>query len=795
MSKQLLIENSEFITKIVLDKSLKESMTVEKGSNNTLIVKGVICTLLNRKNQNGRIYSTEEMQKAIKEAEHAMATKQLLCQADEHPEGSFVAPTHASHVITKAYIKPNQKVFVEGEDGVFDVLYMDIEVLNTTEGRNLQALLLSECSIGTSIRGLGDMQGDQVVNYELLGFDFVSNPSSGTFTRTPVHESVVESVTPNEKSEKQLDEATKFTVSTYASNTSHDLQQAMEFQKKAATSLNYGTITNMGTKMDQEIDPKTGAEKTVGEVEVETSDEVSDMRQALEIAGRAFTNPENINVTSITIEKVDEDDMKDSVVQGETSDTLKENEKWVLAIDYADGIVYVQDLRDNTEYASDWDITEDENMAAVFDSEEAANEFKNQFIMQGRNEKQLPNLNMFHARKLENTEEVRGTTLKEDQLEVGTWIKTELLDPDAVYYVEEVADDYVVLRKYTENGPRVKLELDGSYFFPFKVIKDDEEDIDDSEENVQLIPEAIDDNDDSGLKVDDNKVILDLDDGTEVTKEMDSETQAKLLKQGIIAGKIDPAEMFKEDADSVWVLRVAGGDKKGQYLTGNNLDWTLTTDENQATVFPTQEAAKAFQFNFDANYWMYDEFLISPIVPEQVSLDTESETSTEVEECGNKCDSEDVCPYCGSKKEILFNQESPASDPYVQEPIREDAKDLMVVLGDLKYDVAPDSEFEDDPDELERILCKLPDTLTITLWGADIPKDDPMGYIVKKAAEETGLPIIDASLIDVTELGETENQQDEGEDAKVEENADTHSTIDLNKVSEHLEKVNSHLNQ
>lgn len=707
MSKQLLIENSEFITKIVLDKSLKESMTVEKGSNNTLIVKGVICTLLNRKNQNGRIYSTEEMQKAIKEAEHAMATKQLLCQADEHPEGSFVAPTHASHVITKAYIKPNQKVFVEGEDGVFDVLYMDIEVLNTTEGRNLQALLLSECSIGTSIRGLGDMQGDQVVNYELLGFDFVSNPSSGTFTRTPVHESVVESIASNEKSEKQLDEATKFTVSTYASNTSHDLQQAMEFQKKAATSLNYGTITNMGTKMDQEIDPKTGAEKTVGEVEVETSDEVSDMRQALEIAGRAFTNPENINVTSITIEKVDEDDMS----------------------------------------------------------------------------------------KKDSAEEVRGTTLKEYQLEVGTWIKTELLDPDAAYYVEEIADDYVVLRKHTENGPRVKLELDGSYFFPFKTIKDDEEDVDDSEENAQLIPEAIDDNDDSGLKVDDNKVILDLDDGTEVTKEMDSETQAKLLKQGIIAGKIDPAEMFKEDADFVWVLKVAGGDNKGQYLAGDNLDWTLTTDENQATVFPTQEAAKAFQFNFDANYWMYDEFLISPIVPEQISLDTEPEASAEVEECGNKCDSEDVCPYCGSKKEILFNQESPASDPYVQEPIREDAKDLIVVLGDLKYDVAPDSEFEDDPDELERILYKLPDTLTIPLWGADIPKDDPMGYIVKKAAEETGLPIIDASLIDVTELEETENQQDKGEGVEVEENADTHSTIDLNKVSEHLEKVNSHLNQ
>ena len=122
-----------------------------------------------------------------------------------------------------------------------------------------------------------------------------------------------------------MNEATKFTVSTYASNTTHDLEQAMQFQNKASQSLNYGTITNMNTKMDQEVDPKTGVEKTVGEVEVETSDDTSDLKTALEIAGRAFTNPENINVTSITIEKVDEDDdMKDSVQTDEA--VLKEED-------------------------------------------------------------------------------------------------------------------------------------------------------------------------------------------------------------------------------------------------------------------------------------------------------------------------------------------------------------------------------------------------------------------------------------------------------------------------------------
>ena len=319
MKKELFIENSPFLTRMVISDELKESIQIKQSGNNTLIVKNVPATILNRGNQNGRIYSTDEMQKAIDAAKQQIETKQLLCQASEHPEGSFVSPTHASHVITNAYIKKNVKLEVEGETGRWDVLFCDIEVLNTQEGQNLQALLLSGCSVGTSIRGLGDMQGDRVVNYEFLGFDVVSNPSSGTFTNMPIYEAKIESI-----DERKLDEATRYTISTYASNTTHDLQQAIEFQNNAATNLDYGTITNVGTKMDQEVDPDTGVEKIVGEVEVETSDDTSELKNAINAAVRAFTNPNNINVTSVTIEKVDDDDIKDSAEAPEDAITEEE---------------------------------------------------------------------------------------------------------------------------------------------------------------------------------------------------------------------------------------------------------------------------------------------------------------------------------------------------------------------------------------------------------------------------------------------------------------------------------------
>lgn len=752
MSKTLFIENSPFLTRLVITDELKESIQVKQGKNNTLIVKNIPGTILNRTNQNGRIYSTAEIQKAIDAARPQIETKQLLCSCDEHPEGSFVSPSHAAFVIIGAYIKKNVKLEVEGEKGTFDVLFCDIEVLNTSEGKNLQALLLSGCSLGTSIRGLGDMDGDQVVNYEFLGFDIVSNPSSGTFTNMPIYEAKIESI-----EENALNEATKFTVSTYASNTTHDLQQAMDFQDKASTSLQYGTITNMNTKMDQEVDPKTGVEKTVGEVEVETSDDVSDLKTALEIAGRAFTNPENINVTSITIEKVDEDDIKDSVMQGGASDTLKEepveedalkeeelaqgmwiktelldpaavyyvdaideesvtliknsdhgpkvkieldgsfvfpwsevkdevdnvdvseplpeatqlkeNEKWVLAIDCADGVAYVQDLRDNTEYANDWDITEDENMAVVFDSEEAANEFKNQFIMQGENEEKLPTLNMFYAKKLENIEE--ATT-------------------------------------------------------------------------------------DGTIEQNDETLTIDVD-GNEVEKEFRTPEEARVAKAGLENGELTADVMYNE-AGSWWGLKVSAGDYADWYVTdeGNGVD--VTADENMALVFPTEEEAKRFQQENGCEEYEYQNGLRASVTPVQMGI-TDEEIFGKQEE--------------SNMDEKLYGQEDPASDEFQQQPVTEEIKDLKVTLGDIVYDVDDEPDFEGDPSEIENILNQLPETIEVELNGVDVPENDAEQFIYQKACEQTGLPIKNATIIDIEEI-EKEEVKEDGE-----EGMDMDATTDM----------------
>lgn len=304
-SKYLLIENCEFVSDVKVSQDLKESLKLSAGKAGTLVVKNLPGTILNRENQNGRIYSTAVLAQAIREAKPLFETKQLLSQACEHPEGSFVSPTTASHVVTNAYIKKNVKVVVDGEPGTYDMLFMDIEVLNTDEGKNLRALLEAECSVGTSIRGVGDMEGKYVKNYEFLGIDFVGNPSSSTFTRMPVSESAKVEV----KDERELKET--FNVTTSSTNVVRDLDQAALLQQQL-DGLGYGTVTKTSTKLDQETDPKTGAQTSIATLEAETSDDVADLDQALQMARNAMLNG-TINVDSITIENIPEDETKEAV--------------------------------------------------------------------------------------------------------------------------------------------------------------------------------------------------------------------------------------------------------------------------------------------------------------------------------------------------------------------------------------------------------------------------------------------------------------------------------------------------
>ena len=179
MNKKLLVDVRPFeISRQKIDESIKEN-------DGRLIVKGVL-QRAESKNQNGRVYPREVLLKEVsKYLDEQVAERRALGELD-HPESSVVNLNNASHNVIEMHW--------DGDD-----LLGTVEVLSTPSGNILKELFKSGIKLGISSRGLGSVEpmregeGDTVEvqpDFELIAFDFVSNPSThGAFMR-PVNEGV-----------------------------------------------------------------------------------------------------------------------------------------------------------------------------------------------------------------------------------------------------------------------------------------------------------------------------------------------------------------------------------------------------------------------------------------------------------------------------------------------------------------------------------------------------------------------------------------------------------------------------
>ena len=181
MDKRLLVDVRPFeISRQKIDESIKEN-------NGKLVVKGVL-QRAESKNQNGRIYPREVLLREVgKYLDTNVQERRALGELD-HPESSVVNLNNASHNVVEMHW--------DGDD-----LLGTVEVLSTPAGNILKELFKSGIKLGISSRGLGSVEPVNEKNgedgtvevqpdFELIAFDFVSNPSThGAFMR-PVNESV-----------------------------------------------------------------------------------------------------------------------------------------------------------------------------------------------------------------------------------------------------------------------------------------------------------------------------------------------------------------------------------------------------------------------------------------------------------------------------------------------------------------------------------------------------------------------------------------------------------------------------
>ena len=175
MERTLLVDTIPFD---VSRQKINESISNNGGR---LVVSGVL-QRAESKNQNGRVYPKEVLvREAKKYALEFIKERRAMGELD-HPDSSVVNLQNVSHNILEMSWKGNDLVGT-------------VEVLSTPAGNILRELFKSGIKLGISSRGLGSIknesQGDEVQDdVELIGFDFVSNPSThGAFLR-PVNESV-----------------------------------------------------------------------------------------------------------------------------------------------------------------------------------------------------------------------------------------------------------------------------------------------------------------------------------------------------------------------------------------------------------------------------------------------------------------------------------------------------------------------------------------------------------------------------------------------------------------------------
>ena len=170
---------------LLIETRLFEGKVNEDDSGRT-IVKGIL-QRAGAENQNGRVYPRQILEREAKKYEVLIKERRALGELD-HPDSSVINLKNVSHNV--------REIHWDNDD-----LVGTVEILPTPSGNILKELLKAGILLGISSRGMGSVvnigEGKVKVgeDFELIGWDFVSNPSTHGAFMTPMNESVNKKLT------------------------------------------------------------------------------------------------------------------------------------------------------------------------------------------------------------------------------------------------------------------------------------------------------------------------------------------------------------------------------------------------------------------------------------------------------------------------------------------------------------------------------------------------------------------------------------------------------------------------
>jgi len=146
-----------------------------EGDKKSLHLNG-ICIQGDIRNQNQRVYSSQEIGRAVKTLNEQIAGGYSVLGEVDHPQDLKINLDRVSHMITK--------MWMDGPNG-----YGKLKILPTPMGQLIQTMLESGVKLGVSSRGSGEVdQNGKVNGFEIITVDVVAQPSAPGAYPTPVYE-------------------------------------------------------------------------------------------------------------------------------------------------------------------------------------------------------------------------------------------------------------------------------------------------------------------------------------------------------------------------------------------------------------------------------------------------------------------------------------------------------------------------------------------------------------------------------------------------------------------------------
>ncbi len=135
-----------------------------------------ICIQGDIRNANQRVYSSQEIGRAVKTLNEQISGGYSVCGELDHPQDLKINLDRVSHMSTK--------MWMDGPNG-----YGKLKIIPTPMGQLVQTMLESGVKLGVSSRGSGEVDGSgNVQGFEIITVDIVAQPSAPGAYPTPVYE-------------------------------------------------------------------------------------------------------------------------------------------------------------------------------------------------------------------------------------------------------------------------------------------------------------------------------------------------------------------------------------------------------------------------------------------------------------------------------------------------------------------------------------------------------------------------------------------------------------------------------